>query len=80
MDNGGLIAQNECPKSNRFDESAGAVDDSDVADRDLILQDQENPADEVLHEILRAESYRQSNDAGAGKDWADINADLFQGR
>ena len=47
---------------------------ADVADADLVLEDQEEPADDVADQRLRAEADRQAGDAGAGQHRRDVHA------
>ena len=50
----------------------------DVADADLVLENQEEPADQVPHQRLRAEAERDADDAGAGQRGRDVDAELVQ--
>ena len=59
------IAQHDRPQVDLLDFPAHAIDAGDVADPDLILDDQEETGDDVAHQILRAEADRQPGDAGA---------------
>ena len=51
---------------------------ADIADADLILEDQEESADHVAHERLRAEAHREPDDAGAGEERRDVDVELFE--
>ena len=54
-------------------------DDGDgVADLHGVLQQQEDAGDQVLHQLLRAEADRHADDAGAGQQRRDVDADLAQ--
>ena len=61
-----------------FDEPAGAVDRRDVTDADLILEEEEEAADDVADQRLRAEADRQAGDAGAGQHRGDVDLELLQ--
>ena len=49
-----------------------------IADADLVLEDQEESADQVADQRLRAESERDAHDAGAGQRRRDVDAELAQ--
>src|SRR4051812_35642846 len=51
-----------------------------VADLDGVLQQQEQPGDEVLHQLLRAEADGDADDAGARQQRRDVDADLAERR
>src|SRR5690606_40113029 len=48
------------------------------ADADLVLENDEEAADDVLDERLRAEADRQAHDARAGKDGRDVETEVAQ--
>ena len=62
------IAEHECAQRDGLDEASDAVDLRDVADAHLVLEDQEEPRDDVLDQRLGAESDRQPEDARAGEE------------
>ena len=66
------VAQDDRPEVDRLDDAVGAVDRRGIADADLILENQEEPADDVAHERLRAESNCQPGDPGAGQHRRDV--------
>ena len=47
VDGAFLVAQDRRPQVDRLDQAAGAVDRDDVADADLVLEDEEEAADQV---------------------------------
>ena len=49
MNDAGLVAQHDGAKGNRFNHSGGAVDDGDVADANLVFQQQKKSADKIAH-------------------------------
>ena len=51
-----LVAQHDRAQVHLLDQPALAVDDRHVADAHLVLEDQEEPGDDVAHERLRAEA------------------------
>ena len=51
-----------------------------VADLDAVFQQQEQSGDQVLHQLLRAEADGDADDAGAGQQRRDVDADLAQRR
>ena len=54
---------------------ADAVDRRDVADAHLILQNQEEAADHVAHQRLRAEADREAENAGTGQERGDVQSE-----
>ena len=50
----------------------------DVADADLVLEDQEEAADQIPDQGLRAEAERDADDPGAGQRRRDVDAELAQ--
>jgi hypothetical protein len=48
----------------------------DVADRELVLEQDEDPGDEILDERLGSEPDRQSGDAGAGDQGGEVDPEL----
>src|SRR5262249_45829712 len=73
------ITQDDHAQPDFLDEAAFPFDIHDVAHADLVFDQNEKAADDILHEILRAETDGETDDAGAGENGADINADLFEG-
>jgi len=55
-----------------------AVHDGNVAHAHLVLQHQEEPADDVPDQVLGPEPDRQPEDAGAGKNQGDVQPELAQ--
>ncbi len=51
-----------------------------VADLDTVLQQQKQSGDQVLNQLLRAKADGDADDAGAGKQRGDIDADFAQRR
>ncbi len=49
-----------------------------VADLDGVLEQQKQAGDEVLHQLLRAEADGNADDAGAGQQGCDVDADFAQ--
>ena len=72
------VTQNDGPEVDRLDQPAGAVDRRDVADAHLILENQEEAADDVAHQRLRAEADRQAGNPGAGQHRRDVDAELVE--
>ena len=55
-----------------------AVEVDDVADAELVLDEDEHAGQEVAHERLRAEADRDAEDAGAGEQRAEVDPDLAE--
>ena len=51
-----------------------------VTDLHGIFQEEKQPGDEVLHQFLRAEADGDADDAGAGQQRSDVDADFAQRR
>ena len=73
-----VIAQHDGAEVDCLDQPAGAVDPGDVADADVVVEDQEEAGDEVLDQRLRAEADGQADDAGAGQHRHDVDVQLAQ--
>ena len=78
MDDTGLIAQNDSAKGDRLHRTAGAVDDRDITDPELIFEQEKKAADQIAHQMLRAETDGEADDSRAGENRADVDADLSQ--
>ena len=65
MDDTRLIAQHDSAKGDRLHQTAGAVDDRDIADTDLILEQEKKAADQIAHQMLRAETDGEADDSRA---------------
>ncbi|CDG33227.1 hypothetical protein SACS_0489 [Parasaccharibacter apium] len=63
-----------------FDHAIGAVQRYGVADSQGIFQQEENSADEVLHQLLGAETQRHTKDGSTGDERACINSKLGEDR
>ena len=61
-----------------LDGALDGADANDVAQRELMLELEEEPGHEVAHEALRAERHREADDAGAGEQRRDVEAELAQ--
>src|SRR5690606_24498389 len=61
-----------------LDESTRSVDDDHVAHAQLVLHEHEESADDVAHEVLRAEAHGQADDARAGQNRRHVEADFAQ--
>ena len=72
------IAQHDRAQVDLLDVAGHAVDAREVADADLIFENEEEPRDHVADEILRAEADRQPRNPGAGQDRHDVDAELAQ--
>ena len=72
------VAQHDRPEVDGFDQPADAVDRRDVADPHLVFENQEETADHVAHQRLRAEADRQAENAGAGQERRDVQAEGVQ--
>ncbi len=72
------VAQRDGAKRDGFDQAAGAVDDGHVTQSDLILENDEESADQVPHEILRSEPDGQADNPRTGKNRTDIQPALIQ--
>ena len=55
-----------------------ARDGDQVADLHGVFEQQEHAGDDVLHELLRAETHSDADDAGAGQERRDIDPDGAQ--
>ena len=73
-----LVPHHDGAQVDLFHRAADAVDARDVADADLILENQEESRDHVAHQILRAEADRQAGDPGAGENRQDVDRQLAQ--
>ena len=62
------VAQDDRPQVDRLDDPFGPIDRRRVSDPHLVLENQEEPADDVAHERLGAEADRETGDPGAGQD------------
>ena len=69
------VAQHDRAQVDRLDQAADPVDRGDVADAHLVLEDQEEAADDVAHQRLGAEADREADDAGAGQHRRDVQAE-----
>ena len=79
MDRAGLIAQPDRADRDRFDYPRMVLPDIDhIADRDLILHQDEQAGDDVLDQRLAAEADRHTDDAGPGEQRCDVHPDVGQ--
>ena len=79
MHDSGLIAQPDRAHRDRLDHALMIFADiDDVADRDLILEQDEEAGDDVLDQRLAAKPDRQTDNAGAGEQRRDVDADMRQ--
>ena len=78
MDEPRLITQHDGAKRDGFDQAAGAVDNGNVTDPDLIFQQEKKAADQVAHQMLRAEPDRQPDHPSAGEYGTDIDTHLAE--
>ena len=53
---------------------------AEVADTDGLIEDQRDPAEQVLDGLLRGQSHREPADPEAGQDAGDVDADVLQDR
>ena len=72
------IAQRDRAHRQLFDGTSGAAHGDHIAHVDDVLELDEHTGDDVLHHLLRAETNRQTQDPGRGKQWPDIQPDLAQ--
>ena len=72
------IAQIDESQRDVLDGAFGGADANDVAERELVLELEEEPGDEVAHEALRAEGDGEADDAGAGEQRPDVEAELTE--
>ena len=70
------VAQPRDPQADRLDGAARLAEVDDVADAVLVLEDHEDAGQEVLDQALGAEAEREADDAGAGDDRGDVDAEL----
>ena len=78
VDDAALVAQHDGPEVDRLDQPARAVDLSHVPNAHLILENEEESADDVFYQCLRAEPDGESKDARAGQDRHDVDAKFLQ--
>ena len=64
------------PEADGLDGADGLAEVDLVADAVLVLEDHEDAGQEVADQALGAEAERDADDAGAGDDRADVDADL----
>ncbi len=72
------IAQPGHAQADRLDDAGGLAEVDDVTDAVLVLEDHEDAGEEVLDEVLGAEAEGDADDAGAGDDRCDVDAQLGQ--
>ena len=79
MDGAGLVTQPDRAHRYRL-HNAGMLfaDIDDIADRDLILHQDEKTGDDILDERLAAKADRHADDPGAGEQRGDVDADMGQ--
>ena len=70
------VADRRGPQSDRLDRAAGLAEVDHVADAVLILEQHEQPGDQVLDQCLGAEAEGQTGDAGAGEQRRELDAEL----
>ena len=70
-----VAAKRDRPQSDRLDQARLAVDRDDVAEADLVLQDQEEAGDDVANEVLRAKADGQAGDPGARQDRTNVHVE-----
>ena len=74
------VAQAGRAQADGLDDAGRLADVDDVADAVLVLDEHEDAGDEVLHEALRAEADGDADDAGAGDERAEVDAELAEDR
>ena len=72
------VAERGDAQTDRLDGADRLADVDHVTDPVLVLEQHEEPGDEVLDQVLRAEADRQSGDAGAGQQRAEVDAELAE--
>ena len=72
------VAQDERAQVDGLDQAGDVVDARHVAHADLVFENQEEPADDVAHERLRAEAERNTGDARARQERHDVEPELAQ--
>ncbi len=72
------VAQADGAQRHLLDRAGKGLDLHDVAERDDVLDDQEEAGEEVLDQGLGAETDGDADHAGAGQDRRDLHADLAQ--
>ena len=74
------VAQPGRAQADGFDDACGLAEVDDVADAVLVLDEHEDARQEVLHEALRPEADGDADDAGAGDDRTEVDAELAEDR
>ena len=78
--NDAIEAAEDCGAEVDFlDLAAGAIEDADVVDADLVFDEHEEAADDVLDKGLGAKAEGDAGDAGAGEDGGEVEAHLAEG-
>lgn len=72
------VTEDDHAEGDSFDEAAFVVEVDDIADADLIFEEDEEAADDVLDEVLCTESDGEADYTGGGDDGADFEAELFE--
>src|SRR6266496_5015525 len=72
------VADRGDPQADRLDRAAGRAEVHHVADPVLVLQQHEQPGDEVLDEVLGPEADGEPGDARAGQHRRQVDAQLRQ--
>ena len=72
------VAQHDRSQVDLLDAPGDAVDPREIADPDLILENQKEPRDDVAHQVLRAESDREPGDSRPRQDGQNVDRQLAQ--
>ena len=73
VDIAGEIPENHHPQIDFLDRPPFVAQLYDIADAELILQEDEEPADHIADKILGSEAHGKAQDTGGGKDGTDID-------
>ena len=72
------VAHRGDPQADRLDHAGRLAEVDRVAHAVLVLQQHEQAGDQVLDQALRAEAERHADDAGAGQQRRQVEAELAQ--
>src|SRR5204862_4573978 len=78
MDAAVTAAQPDRAHGELFDLAGQRRDGDHIADLDRVLEQHKHAGDHVLYQLLRTETDRDPDNAGAGKQWRDVDANLAQ--